>query len=286
MDSLVWWSSARTVRCGGLRSQRGGEAGLFEGGLIPGPIAEARLAALMSSGPDRPIPLSQFTPADPAVGLVTGHRLPNSVGTNKLSLNVEVLNLMRSGLGPVEAIQRVVAENPEVDSGLIALSTDGRIHAADTRYVARFPDAGKAILSSASDPRVTAAVLHNAIRPWRGLALITAETALNVMTPPDAADREIQLVSGIPVVPGARNGIQIDDRGISLQLSVADAKLLSGEWHVGLGPHAEILAAGKSVGVALYEPYLVIRDGRLSSIDGTGQMSLPIRDLIQDCFGL
>ncbi len=47
---------------------------------MPTVFAHARHAALMSSGPNRPSPLAQFTPGDARVGLVTGHRLPNTVG--------------------------------------------------------------------------------------------------------------------------------------------------------------------------------------------------------------
>ncbi|GEO42888.1 hypothetical protein SAE02_70360 [Skermanella aerolata] len=258
-------------------TQQGGTTSLFGGGTIPVVIAEAQFAALMSSGPDRPAPLSQFTPADAGIGLVTGHRLPNTVGSNGIALNVEVLALMRSGLGPAEAVEQVLAENPTVDGGIIAISVDGRIHAADTAYVAMFHDAGKAVLHSAFDPGITVAVLHNAIRPWRGLGLVVAETVLDVMDPPDAADREVHLVSGIPVVSGPGNSIHVDESGAAIRLTVSNRKFLTGEWHLGLGPHASIVVANRNVGVALYEPYLVLSDGYLRSVDGVDEFELPVR---------
>ena len=62
-----------------LGVQRGGaQAMLAQPGMAQ--TDGARLAVLMSSGPDRPEPLSQFTPCDPAAGLITGHRLPNMPG--------------------------------------------------------------------------------------------------------------------------------------------------------------------------------------------------------------
>ena len=69
-------------------TQRGGTATLFTAGetsgvLPPSEIAAAPYAAVMSSGPDRPAPLSQFLAADPAIGLVTGHRLPNARGARR-----------------------------------------------------------------------------------------------------------------------------------------------------------------------------------------------------------
>ena len=82
-----------------LRSetQRGGTATLFTAGeticaLPPQAFAEAPWAALMSSGPDRPAPLSQFTPGRAGVGLVSGHRLPNMPGADGLPINRAVLD--------------------------------------------------------------------------------------------------------------------------------------------------------------------------------------------------
>ncbi|MFP4126312.1 MAG: DUF6963 family protein, partial [Alphaproteobacteria bacterium] len=68
-------------------TQRGGTATLFVDGEAtgvapPAAVAQARFAAVMSSGPDRPPPLARFTPGDAAVGLVSGHRLPNMPGVD------------------------------------------------------------------------------------------------------------------------------------------------------------------------------------------------------------
>jgi len=79
-------------------TQRGGSTALFDGDVqsIPAEIAAAETACLMSSGPDRPEPLSQFTSADPRIGLVTGHRMPNTIGVSGVNLNDEVLDLNES----------------------------------------------------------------------------------------------------------------------------------------------------------------------------------------------
>ena len=45
-----------------IETQRGGTQGLLKGGEMPTHFMRARHAALMSSGPDRPSPLAQFTP--------------------------------------------------------------------------------------------------------------------------------------------------------------------------------------------------------------------------------
>src|SRR5690606_22937806 len=77
--------------------QSGGSAALFGAGQhsMPSVLARARNAAVMSSGPNRPEPLCQFTPALEHVGLVTGHRMPNTIGVNGINLADEVLVLMR-----------------------------------------------------------------------------------------------------------------------------------------------------------------------------------------------
>src|SRR3546814_7427510 len=82
-------------------TQRGGTATLFGAkGTPPPAFASARLVALISSGPDRPEPLMQFTPADAAVGMVSGHRLPNTPGVDGRPLNLAVLARLQQGETP------------------------------------------------------------------------------------------------------------------------------------------------------------------------------------------
>src|SRR5699024_10271322 len=57
---------------------------------------DAQRAALISSGPNRPEPLTQFLPAATGVGMVTGHRLPNRCGY-EAPVNVAALNEMQAG---------------------------------------------------------------------------------------------------------------------------------------------------------------------------------------------
>jgi hypothetical protein len=125
-----------------LRSetQRGGTATLFTAGeticALPPPVfAEAPWAAVMSSGPDRPEPLSQFTPGQAGVGLVSGHRLPNMPGAEGLPINRAVLDRMAHGQPAPDAAHAVLAANPEADAGIIALDHAGRIYAGNTRIV-------------------------------------------------------------------------------------------------------------------------------------------------------
>lgn len=257
-------------------TQRGGSAALFAGGAVPGEVAAARVAGLMSSGPDRPEPLSQFTPADAAVGLVTGHRMPNTIGASGINVNDEVLDLMRRGMAPEQAVARVVAANPDVDAGIIALSADGRLAAADTAHVGRRGDAGRALRVDAGEG-IGVAVLHNAIHPHRPLATLAADVAMDVMRPEDRADDWITFSEGATLAPGAANAVEVDAGGAVRRIVVEDEKFLTGRWSLGIGYETCVTRARAPIGVALYEPYIVVDEGRVRSIDGRASLSVPIR---------
>lgn len=259
-------------------TQIGGTSGLFPGGLhvAPAGLLQARVAGLMSSGPDRPAPLSQFTPARAGVGLVTGHRMPNTVGTNGINLNEEVLGLMAHGLSPEVAVSRVIAANPDVDAGVIALAVDGGIFAADTAHVKRRGDTGRAVLGSRAAGAVVA-VLHNAIHPFRPLAALAAEVALDVMHPADTADGWIRLHEGIRLRPGRTNAVDVDADGEVETIFVEDRRFLAGLWSLGLGYETAVLRSDAPLGVMLYEPYIVIEDGLIRTVDGKPEKMVPIR---------
>jgi len=245
--------------------QQGGSRALFAG-EVPARIANAEIAVLMSSGPNRPVPLAQFTPGDAVVGLVTGHRFPNSTGNNGLPLNEDVLARMHAGIGPDEAIAAVLQQNPMADAGLIALSADGRLSAADSRVLDSFGDRGNATLRSATGAAVS--VSHNAILPYRGLALIAAETALNLMEDSCSIPHQIGLSVGLPLVAGPENAIHIDADNRPIAISVADSRFIEGSWSFGLGYRAKVNQGERVMARLTYEPYLVAVDGRLVSIDG------------------
>ena len=130
--------SAPTAPCGAPRPSAAAQATLFVAGEatgIPPPpaIAAARWAGLMSSGPDRPEPLARFTPADPAVGLIQGHRLPNSAGSDGRPLNEVVLARMRAGETPAVAVAAVLEAASDADAGIIALDRQNRLSAVEFR---------------------------------------------------------------------------------------------------------------------------------------------------------
>jgi hypothetical protein len=259
-------------------TQRGGSAALFgiAAQSIPDAIAEAKTAGLMASGPDRPEPLSQFTPADARVGIVTGHRMPNTVGAGGVNVNDEVLAFMHQGLTPEEAVERVLTANPDVDAGIIAMAVDGRLHAANSAYVARRGDAGLKMLGSQQEG-LAVAVLHNGIQPYRPLATLAAEVAMDIMRPDDRADGWITFREGVRLAPGSANAVHLDADGAVEAIVVENAKFLEGRWNLGMGYNTRVLGRSEPVGTMLYEPYMVVDGGKLHSIDGQFALSVPIR---------
>ena len=97
-------------------TQRGGVTALD----LPASWRDARVAAVISSGPDRPEPLTQFLAGADGLGLITGHRLPNQPGADGRPLNRMALDLMAEGAPPQQAVDAVLAAHPEWDAGLIA----------------------------------------------------------------------------------------------------------------------------------------------------------------------
>lgn len=170
-----------------IECQRGGLAtiraewsatGLFD------VMARAPVAGVITSGPDRAVPLAQFLPAGRG-SLVTGHRLPHRPGAGGVPLNIAALGLLEAGVPPEVAVRRVVEADPEVDAGLITVTRDA-IALADTAHVLRRRDRGQALVHA---PGAGLAVLHNSIEPRAGYADRIARAGLAAFSrsplPPD-----------------------------------------------------------------------------------------------------
>lgn len=262
-------------------TQRGGTHTLFTDGettgVEPGAALEAaHLAGVMSSGPDRPEPLAQFTPAAAGVGLVTGHRLPNMPGADGVPLNTAVLELMRAGVAPKEAVDRVLDANPGADAGLIAGSLGGGgLFARNSARVLTRPDLGQA-MRVVGDTAV--AVLHNAIHPVAPLADLAAEVALDIMLRRDDADGEIVVRAGTPVVAGPDDRVLVNANLEAVQIQTSDARLASGRWNcaaIYLG--ARVVRDGRILGTTLVEPNMIVEDGKLVSMSGQHEVRIGIR---------
>lgn len=145
-------------------------------------------AAVITSGPDRPEPLSQFLLAG-RKGFVTGHRLPNTVGASGLAANAEALALIEAGADPAAAVRSVMEANPGIDAGLIAVTRDA-IGLADSQRVRERDDRGEALVL-APDGGYGLALLHNSIEPVRGLAESAARRAVAVLAGHESQGRAI-----------------------------------------------------------------------------------------------
>ncbi|MFO1149895.1 MAG: hypothetical protein U1E62_16080 [Alsobacter sp.] len=256
-------------------TQRGGTSGLGGATGLPKAILTARMAGLISSGPDRPEPLAQFTPALPGVGLVTGHRFPSMRGPSGQQLNDMVLSRMAGGQTAKDAVDGVVHDHPWADAGLIALAVDGDVYGADTEYVCSMPQRGSLVLRS-DDGTAAAAVLHNAILPWRALAPLAAEVALGRLAPPPGPDGVLVVEAGLPVRSGATNAWEIDDDGEVVGVVLTRAQPGAGRLSFGLGPFAPVMFGTELRGRALQEPFLVAHQGRLETIDGSISAAIPV----------
>lgn len=136
-------------------TQRGGSQGL----PLPGSWADADLAAIISSGPDRPEPLEQFLPASP-LGMVTGHRLPSSPTAAGEPLNAAVFRQMQTGGLDQAGLQAALDAEPGLDAGLIVLPREGRVLLAHAPRVAARPDCGSFLWQSGG---LAVAVVLNSI---------------------------------------------------------------------------------------------------------------------------
>lgn len=248
-------------------TQRGGARAILADDLPPD-IVGSGLAVLMSSGPDRPAPLSQFTPAEAGTGLVTGHRFPNTPGPDGLSLAETVLDRMRH-MPPDAAADTVAADHPAADAGFLCIDLKGRIGMANTAYVAGFPGLGRAIRGT-GDARV--AVLCNGISPSASLADLVADLALDAMTPRRTAGA-VTLAHGLPVRGGDRAELRVDATMSPVELILPGFRNTL-EWNGGYGPAALLTCGGRIIGRLADEPYLTGRENRVEGYDGKATLTV------------
>jgi hypothetical protein len=263
-------------------TQRGGTGTLFTAGettgVAPPPaFAEAPMAAVMSSGPDRPAPLGQFTPARAGVGLVTGHRLPNMTGVDGVPLNRAVLDRMARGEPAPEAARAELIRNPDADAGIIALDAAGRIFAGNSALVAKRPDIGRALVRAA-DGAFAVAVLHNAMHPHTPVAQLAAAIALDVVAPIDRADIWVRLDAGTPVELGSENCLSVDGANVARTVTVTEPGWLVGRRDGAVvGFAAAVRRGDELLGYATAEPYGVVEAGRIVSLSGAASVDLGVR---------
>lgn len=277
--TLAFITSAGQVRY--VTTQDGGVTalGIQDDSVASRSVRDARLAALISSGPNRPEPLDRFISADPTVGLVTGHRFPDAKGVSGTPLNLEVIRLARSGMPAREALEATLAANPNADCGLILATITGEVYAGNTSRVALRPDIGAAVLRD-TDIGAAVAVLHNALQPVPGIAELAAGTAIGKMANWWPPDEYLKLGAGVPVSIGKAETVTVDDSFIAISVQTTDKTLVSGTQNgaaIYLG--AAVIQEGRQIGTVVNETNAVIKDGRIVSMSGMPEVRIGFRAL-------
>ncbi|XWN23868.1 MAG: hypothetical protein RDA78_09830 [Roseibium sp.] len=235
----------------------------------------APFAALISSGPNRPVPLAQFVAAKPGVGLVTGHRFPQMPADDGIPLNAHVLGAMERGQTPQMAIAEVVDRFPDHDAGFVALSIDGTIAVGNMPAVLLRRDHGCAA-RTLQNPPVSVATIHNAIHPKRVLADMINDVVLEEMLRHPAADHWIIAAQGIRLAKGERPEIHIDHDDKVVQMLHPQATRHPDAVPFGLGDQVRIIRNGEFVGWLGYEPFMIVKDGVIVTMDGKPSLELPV----------
>jgi hypothetical protein len=262
-------------------TQRGGTSTLFVDGEstgvgLPDSAARARIAGLMSSGPDRPTPLAQFVPAEAGVGLITGHRLPNAIGITGRPLNLEIFNRLHAGVNARAAVNEVLDADPEADAGVIAIDRAGTIYARNSARVSRRPDLGHARREDLSTGAVVE-VIHNAIFPVGSLAALAADLALGAMVPNNYSDGEFKVHAGVPVVYGKENRVTLDGND-AVRIETTDKRIVTGSHNcaaIYLG--ATVTRDGLNIGRTVIEPNVIVQDGQIVRMSGQTSMRIGYR---------
>lgn len=238
-------------------TQRGGIAALN----LPGNWLKARHAAAISSGPDRPEPLEQFLPGLDTIGLVTGHRLPNTPGANDVPLNQAVLARLAAGELPQEAVNAVLCEFPEADAGLIAMNASGRIGVGNSARVMRRPDCGYA--ERTSDGSVVA-LLHNSIFSQSPLSERLVDLAWSCLTGKETDTRLLFLRDTVPIHLSANDRVHVRRDGTITAVESANPRLpTANRWTTAVYLGSEVWQEGRLVGRVITELFTEVSQGLL-----------------------
>jgi hypothetical protein len=245
----------------------------------PSHIAKAPFAAIISSGPDRPEPLSQFVAAETGVGLVTGHRFPNEPGENGIPLNSEILSRMKYGLTAQQAAEVVMDANPEADAGVIAIDSQGQVFSRNSDRVARRFDIGS---GQAKDPASGAGVevIYNSIHPLSAVGTLVVEIAMEIMVPTHRSDNWITVTKDTPLELGEIDTVIVDKELVARKIITTDAHILKGRHScAAIYLNAAVMQGEQELGHILMEPYTVVDKGKIVSLNGQESLSVGFRGL-------
>lgn len=169
----------------------------------------AQCSAVISSGPNRPEPLSHFLVGQSGVGIVTGHRLPNRKGADGVSVNCAVMALMAKGIPVGDAVTKVLGDNPEIDAGLIAVKPGGPIALANTARVNRRPDVLQVMHQTDG---YGYAMLCNSIYTARDITLGVTIGAImqGVLSGEEVPFLVADFFGAVPILSAGRDQIELD----------------------------------------------------------------------------
>lgn len=262
-------------------TQRGGSETLFVDGETvlespPDAVSEAPVAGVISSGPDRPEPLSAFLPVEGDGGLVTGHRFPNAPDADGEPLNRQVMASLSAGDPAPAAVERVTDRSPTIDAGLIAVDTEGRLGMANTAVVSRREDVASARRQE-SGARI--GVLCNSIYPGQAVADLAAAVGCEVMANRREPDFHVTIPAGLPVDVGDENRLVVEGR-TAVRAVTTDATVIEGRRNAAV-PYrgSEVVEDGVVIGTLLSETNTLVEDGTAVSFAGQRAVELPVRSV-------
>lgn len=262
-------------------TQRGGASTAFTDGeatgIEPWPeFATAKVAAVISSGPDRRGDLTKFIPVDPTVGLVTGHRIPQATGYNGKPMNADALARMQAGASATDVATAVICESPEADCGLICVDLAGRIGVDNTARVLRRPDVAR-VLREDKETGTTVAVLQNSIYPLGAIAELAAAVAIETMAAARGPKGFLSIAAGTPITMGEEDAVFCDSSGRALRVTTTDPAVgIRGErGSVYLG--SAVWLGETLAGRTTFESIASVESGRLALFNGKGELHISYR---------
>jgi len=265
------------------KTQRGGTATLVTRGevtgvLPPPDVLSAKIAGIISSGPDRPEPLEKALPAKAGVGLVSGHRIPIlACRVHGKPLNQEALELMESGLSASEAVERVIEENLEKDAGLVAVDVNGSVGVENSARVERRTDVAK-IYRENMAKGAKVAVLMNEIHPVPGVAEVATGVAMDIMTEKRKPDLEILVKTGSKAEFGPKDEVHVDEKLSVIRLITSDKDNLVGR-QVCCIPYggAKVVQKSRVIGYTITEPLTIVEDGIIVDLSGQKEFYVGVK---------
>jgi len=265
-------------------TQRGGTTTLVtsgeEVGLRPGKsVLEARVAGIISSGPNRPEPLTSLLAAKASVGLVTGHRIPNALCIKtKQPVNSRVLLLMEQGMKPQDAVNKVINEdNSHIDAGLIAVNLAGEIGVVNSQRILKRAD----LNHSRAEDKVMGSiveVINNEIFPPKAVGDLAAAIAINTMTREREPDFFVTVKSGTMVEKGDEDRVDVDANMVASKIYTIDHYVLEGG-QLCVIPYAysKVYKDEDFIGILMSEPVTVLKDGLTTKLCGRDFIEIPAK---------